>query len=553
MPRIFNPILPGFHPDPCMIRVGRYFYIATSTFEWWPGVQIHRSRDLGTWSLVGHALTRRSQLEMRGNPDSGGVWAPGLSHADGQFWLVYSDVKALHGPYKDVRNYLVTSRKAEGPWSEPIPLNRSGFDPSLFHDADGRKWLLNQLWKPSVGLEAFDGIALQEYSVRERRLVGDPVNIFAGTGLGKTEGPHLYRRGGYDYLLTAEGGTDWSHAVSVARSRKLTGPYQVCPDNPLLTSASAPGNPLQKAGHGSLAETADGRWFLAHLCSRPLVNTRRCLLGRETALQPIAWTRDGWPRLAGGGREPAASFGLDGVEPSPYLRAFADEFERDRLDPHWSTLREPPDAKWLSLVDRPGFLRMRGRDSLQSLFDQSLVGFRLLHFHCAVSTRLEFSPRSYQQTAGLCLYYNTANFYYLYVTGDGASGRRLGILGCDNRSYREVLEHPVVLPPEGGVRLKATVHGGRLAFAYSLEPDLVEVAIGPELDSSILSDDYPAETGLGLAFTGAFAALCAQDSSALRISADFDWFHYEALSDAETPHRADPEKIRRNPHPPCYA
>lgn len=518
-----------------MIRVGRYFYIANSTFEWWPGVQIHRSRDLGNWSLVGYALTRRTQLDMRGNPDSGGVWAPALSYADGHFWLVYSDVKSLHGPYKDVRNFLVTAKRAEGPWSDPIPLNRSGFDPSLFHDVDGRKWLVNQAWKPSVGLDAFDGIVLQEYSVRQRRLVGEPVNIFRGSGLGKTEGPHLYRRGKFYYLVTAEGGTDWTHAVSVARARSLTGPYELSPTHPLLTSADDPTNPLQKAGHGSLACSADGRWYLAHLCSRAIGHPRRCILGRETAIQPIKWSRDGWPQLAAGGSAPVASFKVEAAKRAPYVEHFRDDFNWDRLNSHWNTLREPPDAKWLSLVERRGFLRLRGRGSLQSTFDQSLVGFRLLHLACTVETFLEFSPQSYQQTAGLCLYYNTSNFYYLYVTGAKGGSRMLGLLACDNRNYRDILSEPITLPGEGGIRLAARLDGGRLQFSYGTDSGTGLAPVGPALDGTILSDDYPAETILGLAFTGAFAALCAQDSSALRVPADFDLFRYEALSALTVP------------------
>src|SRR5262245_30434470 len=142
---IRNPILPGFHPDPCIIRHGGWFYIATSTFEWWPGVQINRSRDLASWEIAGYALTRTSQIDLRGVPDSGGVWAPALSFHDGLFWLVYSDVKSFEGPFKDVTNYLITAPVIEGPWTDPVILNRSGFDPSLFHDDDGRKWLLNQL------------------------------------------------------------------------------------------------------------------------------------------------------------------------------------------------------------------------------------------------------------------------------------------------------------------------------------------------------------------------------------------------------------------------
>ena len=179
MNMIHNPILPGFNPDPSICRVGDDYYIATSTFEWYPGVQIHHSTDLVNWTLVKRPLDRASQLDMRGNPDSCGVWAPCLSHADGLFWLVYTDVKRFDGNFKDAHNYIVTAPAIEGPWSDPVYVNSSGFDPSLFHDDDGRKWFLNMLWnhvsdrrwrQPET--PSFAGILLQEYDAKAGKLVG---------------------------------------------------------------------------------------------------------------------------------------------------------------------------------------------------------------------------------------------------------------------------------------------------------------------------------------------------------------------------------------------
>ncbi|HLP08377.1 MAG TPA: glycoside hydrolase family 43 protein [Opitutaceae bacterium] len=527
MATVHNPILPGFHPDPSICRVGECYYVATSTFEWWPGVRLHRSRDLANWELIGGALTRRSQLDMRGNPDSGGVWAPCLTHADGRFWLVYTDAKSLWGPFKDVRNFLVTAERIEGPWSEPIPLNASGFDPSLFHDADGRKWLVCQRWRLSPAIDAFAGITLQEFSVAEQRLVGEPLVIFPGTRLGITEGPHLYRKDGFYWLVTAEGGTGWEHAVTVARSRTLAGPYEVHPANPLLTASGDPAAPLQKAGHASLVETPDGRWFLLHLCSRPVGPQRRCILGRETALQALDWPAGDWPRLASGGNRPFATVELPGVAAAPgYLRGFYDDFAAPVLDPQWNTLREPVDAPWLSLAERPGFLRLRGRYSLQSAFDQSAVGFRLLHHVCAVRTRLEFAPRSFQQQAGLALFYNSANFYYAFVSAGDDGGRALQVLACDNRRFRFVLPRPLPLPATGALEFGARIDGETLQFF--LGADAATSDIGPALDATTLSDDHPMEGGVGWAFTGAFAVLCAQDSADSACPADFDFFHYLA-------------------------
>src|SRR3954454_16739320 len=205
---ITNPILRGFNPDPSILRVGDDYYIATSTFEWYPGVQIHHSKDLVHWRLLTRPLRRASQLDMRGDPDSCGVWAPCLTYADGLFYLIYTDVKRYGrasvggtgaASLRDFHNYLVTAKRIEGEgeregdWSDPIYLNSSGFDPSLFHDEDGRKYLLQMLWDHRPGHNRFPGIILQEYSPSERRLVGRRELIFRGTDIGFTEGPHLYK------------------------------------------------------------------------------------------------------------------------------------------------------------------------------------------------------------------------------------------------------------------------------------------------------------------------------------------------------------------------
>ena len=275
---IRNPILPGFNPDPSIVRVGDDYYIATSTFEWFPGVQIHHSRDLVHWRLLTRPLNRASQLNLLGDPDSCGIWAPCLSYSDGLFWLIYTDVKrfgrasvagATGSSMRDFHNYLVTSPRIEGDWSDPVYLNSSGFDPSLFHENDGRKYLLNMLWDHRPGNNRFAGIVLQEYSVAERKLIGERVNIFSGTPLGFTEAPHLYKRNDWYYLLTAEGGTGWGHAVTMARSRKLAGPYELHPDNHIMSARHRPDAELQRAGHASLVETQNGQTYMVYLIGRP--------------------------------------------------------------------------------------------------------------------------------------------------------------------------------------------------------------------------------------------------------------------------------------------
>jgi len=528
MNTIRNPILRGFNPDPSILRTGDDYYIATSTFEWFPGVQIHHSRDLIHWRLLTHPLNRTSQLNMIGNPNSGGVWAPALSHDGERFYLVYTDVKSLAGAYKDTPNYLVTADAIEGPWSEPVYLNSSGFDPSLFHDDDGRKWLVNMVWDHRKGKNPFHGIVIQEYSPGERRLVGPVRRLFGGTQLGCTEGPHLYKKDGWYYLLTAEGGTGYEHAVTMARSRTLFGPYEVDPRNPVLTSKGKPGTRLQKAGHGSLVETQTGEWYLAHLCARPVNESLRCSLGRETALQRCCWTEDGWLRVAAEDGSPQDEVEAPKLRSHPFPAPPArDDFDGIRLDARYSTLREPADESWVTLRERPGFLRMRGRESLNSCHRQSLVARRLESHVAVAETCVAFEPESFQQMAGLIAYYNTDNHYYLQVTHDEEAGRCLNLIATLQGRYDEALDAPVPLGWKEAVYLRAAFGHGRLQFAYSADgTDWTD--IGPELDASLLSDEsatvfrdgYFASWG----FTGTFVGLCVQDLTGRRLPADFDYF-----------------------------
>jgi xylan 1,4-beta-xylosidase len=347
-----NPVLTGSHPDPSILRVGADFYLATSTFEWYPGVRLHHSRDLAHWQPLGGILDQTHLLDLAGCPDSAGVWAPNLTFADGLFHLVYSNVSTYAGGFTDSPNYLTTAPSIEGPWSDPVLLHARGFDASLFHDG-ADSWLLNLVhdWRPdhggSAGLEAtrFDRLA--------RRLVGEPVRIELPPGGGWIEGPNLYRFGDWYYLLTADGGTGYDHQVTVSRSRDLSGPYERDPNGPLLTAKHRPDWPLQKAGHGSLVQTTTGDWYLAYLVARPLGVHGPCILGRETALAPVRWSEDGWPSVPDG--LPALdvpALPSDSTAELPQLPTEIDGFDQPRLGPHWSTLRRAAHPEWLSLTER---------------------------------------------------------------------------------------------------------------------------------------------------------------------------------------------------------
>jgi xylan 1,4-beta-xylosidase len=524
---IHNPVLTGFHPDPSILRAGDHYYLATSTFEWFPGVPVHRSADLVHWEPAGHILDRPELADLRGVADSAGVWAPSLSYHDDQFWLIYSIVRTVGSPYKDVDNYLITAPAIEGPWSAPVFLNSSGFDPSLFHDEDGRKWLVNMEWDHRQGHDSFAGIVLQEYDHATRTLTGRPRTVLRQDTL--IEGPNLYRRDGWYYLMIAEGGTGWNHGILMARSRALTGPYEIDPAGSLLTTRDALDGPLQKAGHGELVETPDGEWYLAHLASRPVKTPDgpRCVLGRETCLQRVEWTGEGWLRLAHGGHHPLVDVPAPRAAPAaaPRTPPARDDFDAPVLGPRWSTLRAPADPSWLSLTERPGWLRLRGRQSLNSRFDQSLVAQRLRSVDCEATTVLEYAPTRYSQLAGLICWYDTGNHYYLRVTHDEArGGRTLGIVLADDGRHQELPETEIPVEDWAQIHLRARIGGAALSFSAS--PDGTDwLDIGPVLDASKLSDDY----GSSLRFTGAFVGVCAQDLGGTRLAADFDRFELRDL------------------------
>ncbi|QLG42461.1 MULTISPECIES: glycoside hydrolase family 43 protein [unclassified Paenibacillus] len=526
MNMITNPILRGFHPDPSICRAGEDYYIATSTFEWFPGVRIQHSRDLVHWRPIASPLTRVTQLNMEGNINSGGVWAPCLSYDNGLFYLIYTDVKSRVGAFKDTHNYLVTATDIEGPWSEPVYLNSSGFDPSLFHDEDGRKWLVNMIWDHRKGKNRFAGIVLQEYSVREQQMVGPAVNIFKGTELGLTEAPHLYKHKDYYYLITAEGGTGYEHAVTVSRSRTLQGPYEVDPDSPILTSYGRPELDLQKAGHGSLVETHTGEWYMAHLVGRP-INQKYCILGRETALQQCTWSEDGWLRLASGDRYPEVQVPAPKITAHPFEPAAEmDHFDQFELQNDWNTLRIPPDPTWLSLTERPGYLRLHGMESMSSTHRQSMVARRLQAFECEAETCLEFAPDHPQQMAGLILYYDTKDYLYLRVTCHEEKGLCLGIIQSRYGIYDELLLEDIPLESVNKIRLKVVVNHDRACFYYALDDDPSWCRVSGWLDITHLSDESPEY----IRFTGTYIGLCVQDLGGTRKHADFDYFVYKEMN-----------------------
>jgi xylan 1,4-beta-xylosidase len=535
--RLVNPVVRGFAPDPSVIRVGDWYYLATSSFEWFPSIPLYRSRNLADWEAAGAVDTAVPGRSLLGVPDSGGIWAPALSHADGVFWVVYSIVRSVGTRHFDLETYLCTAPDVGGPWSEPVRLPGHGFDPSLLHH-EGRHYLLNLQNDSRVGGRRFDGIVLTELDVP---LAGGVPDVGRVRAVGPTrlliqrdelvEGPKITVKDGWFYLLLAQGGTGVEHGVLVARSRLLTGPYEV-DDVPLLTSRDDPAVPLQKAGHGELVQAPLGEWYLTHLASRPLETPAgaRNTLGRETAVQRVVWT-DGWPRLAQGGWHPATTVEVPDVgEPgvgSSDRRAGEPAGTDVAPGWPWSTLREPA-GDWVEPVpDRPGVLRLRGRMSAESLWQQSLLAQRLTEHHAEVEVSVDAEPTTFTQSAGLMLWYDTTSYYQLHVTWAepesepqagqqwaGGRGRRVLVLTHGHPDGARVLATADLA--DGPVRLRAQIDGAtaRLWSATEAGP---WTRVGPGVDFSELSDDF----GPRLRFTGALVGISAVDLVDGAFTADF--------------------------------
>lgn len=492
-----NPVLPGFHPDPSVCRVGEAYYLACSSFTYVPGVPIFRSPDLVHWDQIGNALERPSQLDMRETVLSTlGVCAPTIRYHDDRFWLITS---TIGGP--GAGSFFVTADDPAGPWSDPVSVPIPGIDPDLAWDDDDRCWV------------TLSGIQQCRIDDRTGEIIEQPTPTWSGTGLQYPEGPHLYKREGSWYLLVSEGGTERGHAVSIARGPTPAGPWEGCPSNPILSHRST-ARPVQNTGHADLVEAADGSWWMVLLGVRPRGMTPGYhVLGRETFLVPVDWDAAGWPvvgrlDLEVEGRPPGWR------EPAPDTDTSRDDFGHDRLHPRWLAIRRWP-ADEVSLAARPGWLTLRGTSATLDDPLPVFVGRRQQHERARVRARLE-------------------------VDGGGGGGVEGGVaVRMDEHAHYEVgLRGGEVIVrarigPLGHVVARATRPGGPVVIGFDIEPQRGfggPDTIFPGYDAgdgftrlAELDGRYLSTESAG-GFLGRVIGMYAVGGTA-----HFDWFDYEGF------------------------
>jgi xylan 1,4-beta-xylosidase len=511
--RFRNPILPGFHPDPSVCRVGSDFYLVTSSFEYFPGVPIFHSKDLVNWRLLGHVLSRESQLDVRKSKSSGGIYAPTIRHDGKLFYMVTTHVDGGG-------NFYVTAERPEGPWSDPIWLDKDGFDPS-FAFLDGTAYYT----RSGKGSD-FDHPLIYQGTLdtTSKKIKVKPEPIWPGTGGVWPEAPHLYKRGEYFYLMHAEGGTHYDHLEIMVRSKTPFGPFEVCPHGPILGHRARKAHAIQATGHADLVDLPNGDTWAVFLAVRPK-NGRFHHLGRETFLAPVTWTKDGWPTIGKRG-EVELEMPAPALDAAPFPKpAVRDDFDAKSLAPTWNFVRNPNRDDW-SLSARAGHLRLTG--SKVTLDDASgspaLVARRQQHFAFRARTRLDFEPQTANEEAGLVVRANE-DFYGAIAITRGASGRiatlRTRTLGKSTLGKSTPIE-------AGPVELE--VEADATAYEFFALIGTKHVPLG-KLEAKEISTEKIWRPG-HVYFTGAFVAVFASGNGKRSSApADFDWFDYAPGAD----------------------
>lgn len=506
-----NPVIPGFHPDPTVCCVGSDYWLATSSFEYFPAIPIFHSHDLVNWTLRGHALARPEQLDLRGRRCSHGLFAPTLRYHQGTFYLTCTDVGGRG-------NFLLTTTDPAGSWSDPQWINEGElapwFDPSLCFAPDGQIYYTRR-----HAFEVWQGVL----DPRTARL-STPLRKIAGSFTGDDiEGPHLYYRKPYYYLLAAEGGTGWGHAITCARARDPWGPFEPCPFNPLLTHRHLVNHEIRSVGHGDLVEAHDGSWWILLLATRHghFGGQPYHHLGRETFLARVTW-EDGWPIINRGKplkREtPVPAFAKKPMRPAPLL---ADPFAGPTLPPAWVCRRYATPGAW-TLGERPGCLRLYPRaTTLDDAEPESFVGHRVDAPRFTVSVDLEYTAGTNSDAAGLAL-----------VLADDCHAElmiRREANGCVARLEQRALS---LRGQSNGQALgagpwKLQLEGDWRGFTFAVEDAGGQRHAFPQIDRRLLTTELAGGwTGL---MVGLYATTTASADSA---PADFRHYLYTRLPDA---------------------
>lgn len=531
-----NPIFPGFYPDPGIIRVEDDYYLVHSTFAYFPGVPLFHSKDLVHWRQLGHVLDRPEQLDLDGLGVSRGIFAPTINHHDGTFYMVTTLVD-------NGGNFVVTATDPAGPWSDPVWLPQvNGIDPSLFFDDDGKAYIIYNTDPPDNKplYEGHRSIRMYEFDVENLTTVGEQyLLVDGGVDISKKpvwiEGPHIYKKDGFYYLMAAEGGTSVDHSEVILRSKNVKGDYVPYAQNPILTQRHLPADrqyPVSATGHADLVETRNGEWWAVFLATRPYDEQDHYNTGRETFLAPVRW-QEGWPVINPDHEEVQYSYQRPDlpehdIEQFPLNGNFTyrDEFDADSLPPYWMMLRTPR-SNWYSLNMPKGTLSLDVRPETLSLkVNPSFIARRQQHIYGSASTEMTFVPGAAAEFAGLVVFQNEEHYYALGKTLKGRDQVVVQLLkaGPAENGSTEVIAEKELSSEEGQmpIRLKIEFKAGRYDFYYATGEDEDWQLLQENVDGTYLSTR---QAGGFVGVTLGMYATSQQRSSDRK--ATFEWFEYQ--------------------------
>ena len=536
-----NPIINGAHPDPSICRVGEDYYIVNSSFEYFPGLPIHHSKDLVNWELIGYGLHREDQCNGKMNlvdvQSDGGIHAPTIRYNNGTFYIittnVYSPGDRLPG---EMRNFIITAKNPSGPWSEPHLIEGApGIDPDIFFDDNGKVYFTGTHHPGDMNSNGIGEIWIQELDLKNWKLVGNRHSVWDGAFGCCTEGPHIYKEHGLYYLLVAEGGTGKNHAVMIAASKEIFGPYEENPRNPILTSRHLSNEYfVNSTGHADIIKLPDGRWYMVSLGKRNDLDGD-ANMGRETYLIPVVWepTIIKWEQVSETKWEPVRYLfpvaapltgKVERITPLPYSdkpqyidNTFIDDFNDDNLNLEWTFIRVP-NKRTYTLLGNPGYLRLFSNlNNIENRKRFSMMGFRQKESDFDYEVKMTFSPNDDKVESGVIHYQKEWNYLTSVVY---KNNKRFYLEQKFKQKDKKVTSLKKVLLKnyKGNIIFKTVSRKDSYTFYYSLDN-------GKNFNYFTSTDAIKV---LDRNYTGALLGIFSTSNGKIsRDYADFDWVRYK--------------------------
>ncbi|MBH11012.1 MAG: glycoside hydrolase 43 family protein [Candidatus Marinimicrobia bacterium] len=539
-----NPIITGAHPDPSICRVGGDYYIVNSSFEFFPGLPIHHSKDLVNWELIGYGLHREDQCNGRMNlvdvQSDGGIHAPTIRYHKGTFYIITTNVyNRGDGSSALMRNFIITAKNASGPWSKPhIIEGAPGIDPDIFFDDNGKVYFTGTHHPGDMNKNGIGEIWVQELDIKDWKLVGERYTVWDGVFGCCTEGPHIYKENGLYYLMVAEGGTGKNHAVMIAASEKIIGPYEENPRNPILTSRHLTDQYfVNSTGHADLIELPDGRWYMVALGKRNDLNGDSNM-GRETYLIPVSWEPAivKWEQVSETKWEPvkylwpvaAPKTGkVERYTPLPFPKkiqyrndVFIDDFDLQELNLEWNFVRVPQNGTF-SISQNPGYFRLYAKSNIIENHKQfSFTGFRQKETDFEYAVKMDFSPTDEEIECGIIHYQKEYNYLSSTIYKDNRNFY-LSLKLEEKHKDLNLLKKIRLKNYKGEIIFKVISKNNEYSFSYSLDNGNSFESLHTAKAEVILDRNY---TG---AYLGLYATSNGKKSSEY---ADFDWVKYKGFA-----------------------